>query len=115
MFNVYAQRATRPDDMDDTLNENLHRENMAAFRYILSNTAKYSPPAVWAAWGTIIEKREYLPNCVRDMVEIGRQYGARWLSAGKCSKCGHPHHPLYLRKDEKTVDFDIEKYLEGLV
>ena len=48
------------------------------------------------------------------MVDIGREYGARWLSAGKCSKRGHPHHPLYLRKDEKTVDFDIENYLEGL-
>ena len=115
MFNVYAQRATRPDDMDDTLNEGLHRENMAAFRYILSNAAKNSSPAEWAAWGTIIEKREYLPSCVRDMVNIGREYGARWMSAGKCSKRGHPHHPLYLRKDEKTVDFDIEKYLEGLV
>ena len=31
MFNVYAQRATSPDDMERTLNEELHRENMAAF------------------------------------------------------------------------------------
>ena len=36
MFNVYAQRATRPDDMDRELNEALHRANMDAFRYILS-------------------------------------------------------------------------------
>ncbi len=35
MFNVYAQRATDPDDMDLTLNETLHRENMRAFEYIL--------------------------------------------------------------------------------
>ena len=28
MFNVYAQRATRPDDMDRERNERLHRENM---------------------------------------------------------------------------------------
>ena len=34
--------------------------------------------------------------------------------AGKCSNKGHPHHPLYLRKDEKTCDFDIEAYLEAL-
>ena len=114
MFNVYAQRATRPDDMDRELNLRLHRENMAAFRYILQNVAPGVSPAVWAAWGAIIEKRPYLPGCVRDMVEIGRQYGAHWLRAGKCSVKGHPHHPLYLRKDEKTVDFDIENYLEGL-
>lgn len=114
MFNVYAQRATRPDDMDDELNEALHRENMAAFRYILSHVAEGVSPAVWAAWGTIIEKRRYLPDCVREMVDIGNEYGAHWLSAGKRSNKGHPHHPLYLRKDEKTEDFDVNTYLESL-
>lgn len=114
MFNVYAQRATRPEDMDRELNPELHRANMAAFEYILQNVAQGLRPAVWAAWGTIIEKRPYLPGCVRDMVALGRRYDARWLCAGKRSAKGHPHHPLYLRKDEKTVDFDVEQYLEGL-
>lgn len=115
MFNVYAQRATRPDDMDKELNARLHSENMAAFEYILSTVAAGGvPPAVWAAWGTIIEKRPYLPYCVQDMVELGEKYGAHWLKAGKCSNKGHPHHPLYLRKDEKTEDFDILGYLEKL-
>lgn len=114
MFNVYAQRATRPEDMDRELNQTLHRANMAAFEFILQNVAKGLRPAVWAAWGTIIEKRPYLPGCVRDMVALGRRYNARWLCAGKRSAKGHPHHPLYLRKDEKTVDFDVEQYLEGL-
>ena len=115
MFNVYAQRATRPDDMDRVCNEKLHRENMKAFAYILSRIAENGvSPALWAAWGTIIEKRDYLPDCVREMVRIGQHYGGRWLCAGKCSAKGHPHHPLYLRKDEKTVDFDIAAYLEAL-
>lgn len=114
MFNVYAQRATRPDDMDRELNRQLHKENMAAFRYILSNVAQGISPAIWAAWGTIIEKRPYLPGCVRGMVRIGEEYGAHWLCAGKRSAKGHPHHPLYLRKDEKTESFDIENYLESL-
>ncbi len=113
-FNVYAQRATRPEDMDLELNQVLHRANMAAFEYILQNVAQGLRPAVWAAWGTIIEKRPYLPGCVRDMVALGRRYDARWLCAGKRSAKGHPHHPLYLRKDEKTVEFDVEQYLEGL-
>ena len=114
MFNVYAQRATRPEDMDRELNQVLHRANMAAFEYILQNVAQGLRPAVWAAWGTIIEKRPYLPGCVRDMVALGRRYNARWLCAGKRSAKGHPHHPLYLRKDEKTVACDVEQYLEGL-
>lgn len=112
MFNVYAQRATNPDDMDIVLNEKLHRENMRAFEYILSNVGEGISPAIWAAWGTIIEKRPYLRDCVLDMVRIGQSYGANWFSAGKRSKKGHPHHPLYLRKDAVTEPFDIEEYLE---
>ena len=112
MFNVYAQRATRPDDMDRRRNEALHAANMAAFRYVLSRVGEGVSPAVWAAWGAVIEKRDYLPDCVRDMVRIGEEYGAKWLCAGKCSVKGHPHHPLYLRRDEKTVPFDIRRYLE---
>lgn len=112
MFNVYAQRATNPDDMDIALNEKLHRENMRAFEYILNNVGEGISPAIWAAWGTIIEKRPYLRDCVLDMVRIGQSYGANWFSAGKRSKKGHPHHPLYLRKDAVTEPFDIEEYLE---
>ena len=115
MFNVYAQRATRPDDMDQTLNIRLHRENMAAFEWVLSRIAGDGlSPALWAAWGTIIEKRSYLPDCVREMAALGQRYGGHWLCAGKCSLKGHPHHPLYLRKDEKTQPFDMEGYLQCL-
>ena len=32
MFNVYAQRATDPDDMELTYNPELHRENMEGLR-----------------------------------------------------------------------------------
>ena len=111
MFNVYAQRATRPDDMEKECNLRLHEENMKAFRHLLSIG---ETPAVWAAWGAIIEKRKYLPRCVADMLRISREYGARWFCAGPISKKGHPHHPLYLRKDEKLRPFDTEGYLAKL-
>jgi hypothetical protein len=111
MFNVYAQRATDPDAIETTCNFQLHKENLEAFRYVLSIS---EAPAVWAAWGTIIEKRDYLPQCLKDMLEVGRQYGAKWYCAGKVSKKGHPHHPLYLRKDEKIRPFDVAEYLEKI-
>ena len=110
MFNVYAQRATDPDAMERQCNLALHRENLKAFRYVLSISEK---PTVWAAWGAIIEKRGYLSDCVRDMVAVGQEYGANWCCAGAISKKGHPHHPLYLRKDEKIKPFDIEEYLNS--
>ena len=108
MFNVYAQRATNPDAMEKECNLALHKENLKAFRYVLSISEK---PTVWAAWGAIIEKRGYLADCVRDMVAVGQEYDAQWCCAGAISKKGHPHHPLYLRKDEKIKPFDIEHYL----
>ena len=112
MFNVYAQRATSPDDMEKVCNPELHRENLEAFRYVLSISQQ---PTVWAAWGAIIEKRKYLSDCVRDMLLVGEEYGAKWVCAGAITKKGHPHHPLYLRKDEKIRPFDVAAYLEGQV
>lgn len=109
MFNVYAQRATNPDHMDRELNEALHRENMRAFRYILERSG--DSPAIWAAWGAIVEKRSYLKNCLADMVREGDAFGASWYKAGKCSLKGHPHHPLYLKKDSPLEAFDMKSYL----
>ncbi len=113
MFNVYAQRATNPDDMETLLNESLHRENMRAFEYALALSAD-TAPSIWAAWGTIIEKRDYLVDCVRDMIRLGEKYGANWYSAGKRSKKGHPHHPLYLKKDSLLETFSVSEYLNCL-
>jgi len=113
MYNVYAQRATDPDDMERSFNPYMHRENMKAFEYILSLSD--TAPAVWAAWGTIIEKRDYLKDCVLDMIELGEKYGAEWYTAGKRSKLkGHPHHPLYLKKDSRLDPFDVRAYCISL-
>ncbi len=109
MLNVYAQRATVPSDLDKACNPQLHRENLEAFRYVLSLCG--GTPTVWAGWGTLIEKRPYLYDCLRDMVAVGQEYGAHWVTAGKRSKAGHPHHPLYLRGDSPLDDFDVEAYL----
>ena len=108
MFNVYAQRATRPDDMEHSCNTLLHEENRKAFRYLLSLSPQ---PAVWAAWGNIIEKRDYLMDCMRDFLEDGAAVGAQWYTAGPLLKSGHPHHPLYLKRDTLLLPFDIERYL----
>ena len=107
MFNVYAQRATRPDDMEHALNPALHAENRKAFRYLLSLSDQ---PAVWAAWGNIIEQRAYLKDCLADMIAIGERHGAQWYTAGRRSVKGHPHHPLYLKATSPLDAFDIRAY-----
>ena len=94
MFNVYAQRATRPDDMERSCNPVLHAENRRAFRYLLS----LSPaPALWAAWGNIIEKRGYLMDCMRDFAADASAAGAGWFTAGPLLKSGHPTTPCISR------------------
>lgn len=113
MFNVYAQRATNPDHMERELNADMHRENMRAFEYILKMSG--SAPAVWAAWGAIIEKRAYLTDCVMDMISIGERYGAQWYTAGaRSKKRGHPHHPLYLKSNTPLDAFDAAEYCRSL-
>lgn len=114
MFNVYAQRATNPKDMDGLFNVTLHGENMNAFRYVLSSYGAGVKPAVWAAWGTIIEKRPYLIPCLKDIVKIGNEYDAEWYTVGKRSVKGHPHHPLYLKKNSPVEEFDVESYINTL-
>jgi len=112
MFNVYAQRATDPNKMEKHFNLALHRENMKAFEYVLSLSDK---PGIWAAWGTIILKRDYLIKCVCDMIEAGEKRNAEWFTCGKRSvNGGHPHHPLYLKKDSVLEPFDVKEYIRKL-
>lgn len=116
MFNVYPQRATDPNSMDRELNEPLHKENLEALKYILSLYKDGYKPSIWAAWGTVIEKRPYLKQCVIDMINCAESFGAKWYTAGVRSKAkGHPHHPLYLKKDCTIDTFDdVLEYLEKL-
>ncbi|NLX82631.1 MAG: DUF1643 domain-containing protein [Clostridiales bacterium] len=109
MMNLYAQRATLPGDMDREVHDFLHQENLAAFRYLLGKTS-----TVWAAWGAVMETRGFLSGCMRDFVAAGQALGAQWFTAGQRSKKGHPHHPLYLRKDSPLDPFDVKEYLSSL-
>ena len=108
MFNVYPQRATNPNDMDRIPDRALCDENLRWLAAVLENTQ----PTMWAAWGTLIEKRDYLPGLMREMVALTRQYDTPWVTFGKRSKKGHPHHPLYLRGDSTPESFDVETYLD---
>lgn len=107
MLNLYPQRATKPNNLDRKLNTKYHKENIRQIKKILEN----KNCDVWAAWGTLIEKREYLFDCLQDIYKISKTNSIKWYTIGKRSKKGHPHHPLYLRMDLKPEKFDIKKYL----
>lgn len=108
MFNVYPQRATDPNGMDNIPDLSLHSENLRWLQAVLRQTQ----PTMWAAWGTLIEKRDYLPDLMRDMVALTDEKNIPWVTMGRRSKKGHPHHPLYLRGDSTPDPFDIKAYLD---
>ncbi len=110
MFNVYPQRATDPNAMHAQPNAEWHARNVAWLETVL----KEKQATMWAAWGTLIEKRSYLPVLMRDLVQLTDAYGTPWVRFGAISKAGHPHHPLYLRKDETPQPFDVKAYLEKM-
>lgn len=109
MFNVYPQRATDPNAMDAQPNAEWCRRNEEWLRVVLAE----KQATMWAAWGTLIEKRSWLPGLMRSLVAVTEAAGAPWVHFGPLSRAGHPHHPLYLRRDETPQPFDVSAYLDA--
>lgn len=108
MLNVYPQRATNPNELHKIINEESHERNLREIEKVL----KEYKPIIWASWGTLIKKRGYLSTCLKEIVKISKKHNCEWVSIGKISKDGHPHHPLYLKNTEKCKEFSIDDYLE---
>ena len=107
MSNIAPQEATHHNGIDRTPERALWDDNLRWLRAVLAQTE----PTMWAAWGTLMEKRAYLPGLMREMVALTRGRDIPWVTFGPRSKKGHPHHPLYLRKDSTPEPFDVENYL----
>lgn len=110
MLNLYPVRATNPNDLDKEQNIQAARENLK----FISTFLQQGNFDIWAAWGTLISKREYLKSCLKEIAEVTKQYNCHWYSIGDCSKDGHPHHPLYLNRHSAMEVFDIDAYLANL-
>lgn len=107
MLNLYPLRCTRPDDLPREADLDLLARNLQHV------AAAVAPGAtVWAAWGALIEKRPYLAPALRELVAGSALGDATWVARGRRSRAGHPHHPLYVRKDAPLERFDIRGYLE---
>ena len=102
-----VERLAAANGFDKTPDRTLCDENLRWLQAVLAQTE----PTMWAAWGTLIEKRDYLPSLMREMVALTREKNIPWVTFGPRSKKGHPHHPLYLRKDSTPEPFDVENYL----
>ena len=106
MLNVYPQRATNPNDLHRELESELQHENEAQIAALIAGR----PHTLWAAWGGLIEKRAYLLPAVKRIVALPELQNCQWVSRGRPTKNGHPHHPLYVRKEEPLTAFDCSIY-----
>ena len=111
MFNLYPQRATNPNEMHREMLADLHQKNVAAIEQLIAGKSL----DVWCAWGTLIEKRDYLSHCMMDIYHVLAKTDCRYFTRGKISKAGHPHHPLYLRKDSPMDAFDLHTYINSVL
>ncbi|GAA2165558.1 hypothetical protein FHX52_3870 [Humibacillus xanthopallidus] len=110
MLNVYPQRATNPNDLHAGVDVQLHAWNMHSIAAFVDGRSL----DVWAAWGTLIRKRKYLPQLLTDIVALPELDNVQWFSRGPRSMAGHPHHPLYVRADAQLDAFDVRAYLAEL-
>jgi len=112
MLNLYPQRATNPNELHYKCRLVEYRNRNISAIFKIAHTEKKL--AIWAAWGTLIEKRKYLKDCLRDLWYQFPAYQHNWITIGPLSKKGHPHHPLYLSRKSQVSKFDIRGYLRGL-
>ena len=112
MLNLYAQRATNPKNIHQSVDVKLHKENLKAIIKIFESL---ETATIWAAWGNLIESRKFLSICLLDIIKISESKNISWINLGKCSKAGHPHHPLYLPSSAQIEPFDIKSYSQNLI
>jgi len=106
VFNLYPQRATDPNELDMELNVEAHKKNLESITSVLSLESEF---VYCAAWGNLINKREFLPNCFSDI--CGSLGPVSWYSIGHLTNSGNPRHPLYLLATEELVPFSTGTYL----
>jgi len=110
MMNIYPQRATNPDDIHKKIDQEITANNLLHISKIINS----QNTVLWAAWGTLIDKRPFLHDCLKDIVLLTKKLDTKWICIGPISKKGHPHHPLYLKSTEATQGFNMETYINNL-
>jgi len=94
MLNIYPLRATDPDDLPETLNDEAHHYNIEVIKDVIKDSS-----TVWAAWGDLIDSRPWLRDCLNDILHSIKETkkNIKWVKMGELTKKGNPRHPLYLK------------------
>lgn len=107
MINVYPVRSTNPKDLPSKVDPAIHRQNL---NHILDVFRRHNSATVLAAFGNPIDERDYLKDCLLDIIRESQQFDLKWKQIGDLTKCGNPRHPsrgAYVA----LKDFDTTRYL----
>ena len=108
MFNLYPQRSTNPNNLDNEYNQELHDTNLMHIRSVID---QYRPDKIWACWGNIIDKRKYLVDLLSEIRNVCAENDVEFINIGELTKAGHPRHPSRLPYISEPKVFDIVSYL----
>ena len=98
--NLYAWRATKPDDLWRATDP-FGPDNRRALIEIATVASRAGVPIV-CAWGANGGAGRYSPDA--DPINMMRARGARMLCFGQ-TKNGEPRHPLYVKSDQPFIEF----------
>lgn len=108
MLNLYPQRATKPENLDKTFNQEYHNKNL---KIITSLSQKYAEINILSAWGADILIRDYLKDCLRDIKKSIKNSNINWWQIGDLTKSGHPRHPSRAAYELGLKPMNIINYL----
>jgi hypothetical protein len=109
MLNISSQRATDPKDMSFRKNSKQHKENLAIIDRLVKNNS-----TIWAAWGNLIENRNYLRDYFFDIAKLFHKKSVSWIKYDDFTKLGHPKHPARKKREDRFTAFDLESYIQFL-
>lgn len=112
MINLYPLRETVPENLPEERDQVISDVNMEIIKNLFRSFA--GEIHIWAAWGTAVEKRAYLKECLQEIVSLAEVYDCKWYRMGDLTKDGHPRHPLYLSNDCKMELFKMKQLISSL-
>jgi len=121
LFNLSAQRSTKPWRMHNNAVDQFHQENIERLITLLHSN-EYGIQNVLFAWGNNIELRSYLLSNAIDIIRICEEFGLSPLKIEDTNK-GHPYHPMptpiniHLGGIEniRLAEFHVNQYLQQLL
>jgi hypothetical protein len=99
MLNVYPQIATDINDLPNVRDQKMHEKNIDVIKKYVKDGS-----TVIAGWGNLIEKKDYLITCLKDIVTKLNGIDIHWHQIGDLTENKNPTHPRslqYLEEDKK--------------